>query len=173
MEISIVKNCVRRVQPISTSNVKVAHRVNANGKKTEIRIHDAIGLPGYTVCCDTGTVYGKTGRAIGCRRPDGRYSICAHVDGKQITMLRSRIVMEAMLGRKLEKGEEVDHKNNIVGDDRGCNLAVTDHKSNMNNSLTTALRRSKTKKYHSEWVEFTGETSTVRRKHGYKVETAK
>lgn len=173
MEISIVKNCVRRVQPISTSNVKIANRISANGKRTEIQIHDVIGFPGYTVCCETGTVYGKRGKAIGSRREDGRYSVHFNKDGKQIGMFRSRVVAEAMLGRKLKKGEEVDHKNNIVSDDRGCNLAVVDHKSNMNNPLTIALRKSKTKKYHSDRIEFTGETTTVSRKRNYKVETAK
>lgn len=171
MEISIVKNCVRRVQQVST-NVKVANRVNASGKKEQVEIYDSISVPGLTIHADSGTVYGRRGRAVGSRSSSGRYIICANVDGQKKTFFRSRLVAEAVLGRKLRSDEEVDHINNIVSDDRICNLQVVDHKSNMNNPLTKTLRKNKTLKFHSERIELIGEKSP-RIKRSYKVETAK
>lgn len=171
MEISIVKNCVRRVQTVST-NVKVANRVNASGKKEQVEIYDSISAPGFTVHADSGTVYGRRGRAVGSRMSNGRIQICTRIDGQRKTFLRARLVAEAVLGRKLRSDEEVDHINNIVSDDRICNLQVVDHKSNMNNPLTKALRDSKTRKFHSERIELIGEKSS-RTKRTYTVETAR
>ena len=171
MKISIVKNCVRRVQTVST-NVKVANRVNASGKKEQVEIYDSISVPGFTIHADSGTVYGRRGRAVGSRMSNGRIQIRAIVDGQPKNFLRARLVAEAVLGRKLTSDEEVDHINNIASDDRICNLQVVDHKSNMNNPLTKALRDSKTRKFHSERIELIGEKSP-RIKRSYKVETAK
>lgn len=171
MKISIVKNCVRRVQTVST-NVKVANRVNASGKKEQVEIYDSISMPGFTVHADSGTVYGRRGRAVGFRTPDGRFRVHTTIDGVHKSFLRARIVAEAVLGRKLTSDEEVDHINNIVSDDRICNLQVVDHRSNMNNPLTKALRDSKTRKFHSERIELIGEKSS-RPKRTYTVETAR
>lgn len=172
MEISIVKNCVRRVEN-STANVKVANRINANGKKERINIYDSISAPGLTIYAEGGNVFGKLGREIGTVSK-GRVCVSASVDGKIKRFYRSRLVMEAILGRKLRADEEVDHINNITTDDRIENLRIVDRKSNMNNPLTKALRKNKSPKRHSLRIELIGGAAAAARpERTYKIEKVK
>ena len=173
MEISIVKNCVRRVEN-TTTNVVVANRVTSSGKKESINLYPIPGHNGYHADIERGIVYGRSGHPIGSKNPSGRIQLCIYVDGKYKTFLRSRLVASAALGRELAKEEEVDHVNNIVTDDRISNLNVCDHKSNMNNGLTKTLQRNKPKRRNkTEKIELTGAVKTTAPKRTYKIEKAK
>jgi hypothetical protein len=159
MEISIVKNCVRRTESVS-SNVVVANRVMANGKTEHINLYPIPNHDGYFADVDRGIVYGRQGHPIGTKHVTGRIKVGFIVDGKTKNYLRSRIIMSAALGRELSKDEEVDHVNNIVTDDRVSNLSLCDHKSNMNNSLTRTLQNNRSRRRNtSEKIEFTGAVS--------------
>ena len=175
MKIGIVKNCVRKVVE-STTNVVVANRINASGKKERIDLRHCPGTDGYYSDVATGRVYGRQGHPIGHKRKDGRV-VCTVVtdDGKKKTMLRSRLVASAFLGRKLDKNEEVDHINNIVHDDRYSNLDVCDRKSNANNALTKALRKNiSCKRNTSETIHIIGGAAAAARpKRSYPIEKAK
>lgn len=174
MEISIVKNCVRRVENVTT-NVVVANRINATGKKETVNLRLCPGTNGYYSDIEKGIIYGRQGHPVGSKRNDGRIVVSVITDdGNKKLMLRSRLVASAALGRKLEKNEDVDHVNNIVHDDRVSNLNICDRKSNLNNALTTILRKNRTcKRNVSETIELTGEAVAARPKRTYKIEKAK
>lgn len=171
MEISIVKNCVRRTETVS-SNVVVANRVLSNGRSERISLRPIPGLDGYYADIDRGTVYGKRGNPVGCKNSSGRIQVCAHVDNKSVSKLRSRLIASAALGRELNNDEQVDHVNNIVSDDRISNLNVCDAKSNSNNPLTRTLMKNKSRKRNnSERIELIG--AVARTNRSYKVEKVK
>lgn len=50
------------------------------------------------------------------------------------TQMMHRVIMERVLGRPLEKGEEVDHINGDVHDNRRCNLRLTNSLGNNRNA---------------------------------------
>lgn len=160
MEISIVRNCVRRTQSVS-SNVVVANRVMSNGKKERVSLYPIPGHEGYFADINRGIVYGRRGNPIGCKSNTGRFIInFGKIDGKYVVKLRSRLIASAALGRELNSDEQVDHVNNIVTDDRISNLNICDAKSNANNSLTRTLMKNKTRRRNtSEKIEFTGAVS--------------
>ena len=159
MEISIVRNCVRRTQNVS-SNVVVANRVMSNGKKERVSLYPIPGYEGYFADINRGIVYGRRGNPIGCKAPNGRIQISFKIGDKFFTKFRSRLIASAALGRELNSDEQVDHVNNIVTDDRISNLNICDAKSNANNSLTRTLMKNKTRRRNtSEKIEFTGAVS--------------
>ena len=160
MEISIVRNCVRRTQNVS-SNVVVANRVMSNGKKERVSLHPIPGYEGYFADLNRGIVYGRRGNPVGSKANNGRIMInFGKIDGKSIFKLRSRVIASAALGRELNSDEQVDHVNNIVTDDRLSNLNICDAKSNANNPLTRTLMKNKTRRRNnSERIEFTGAVS--------------
>lgn len=159
MEISIVRNCVRRTQNVS-SNVVVANRVMSNGKKERVSLYPIPGYEGYFADINRGIVYGRRGNPVGCKASNGRIQISFKIGDKFFTKLRSRLIASAALGRELNSDEQVDHVNNIVTDDRISNLNICDAKSNANNSLTRTLMKNKTRRRNtSEKIEFTGAVS--------------
>lgn len=71
---------------------------------------------------------------------------CAHYSGDYVsavrgvkigsktkTIIMSRILMERKLGRRLEKGEEVDHSNRVTLNNRRENLRLATHEQNCHN----------------------------------------
>lgn len=159
MEISIVRNCVRRTQNVS-SNVVVANRVMSNGKKERVSLYPVPGFDGYFADINRGIVYGRRGNPIGSKAANGRVQVSFKIGDKFITKCRSRLIASAALGRELNSDEQVDHVNNIVTDDRISNLNICDAKSNANNSLTRTLMKNKTRRRNtSEKIEFTGAVS--------------
>lgn len=177
-KITIVKNCVRRTENTTTSNVKVANRVTSKGKTESIKLYPIPGYDGYYADIKRGIVYGRLGHPIGYNNTRGRIKIGINIDGKHKNLLRSRLIMSAALGRELVSGEEVDHVNNITTDDRISNLNLCDHKSNMNNSLTRTLQSNKVRRRNkSEKIVLTGTetvvTAAAAPKRTYKIEKAK
>lgn len=171
MEIVFVKNCVRRVENVS-SNVVVANRIMSNGKQTQVNLRPVPGFEGYYADIERGIVYGRRGNPVGCKNPNGRIQLTINVNNKIVTKLRSRLIASAALGRELNSDEQVDHVNNIVTDDRISNLNVCDAKSNANNSLTRTLMKNKVRRRNtSEQIVLTGAVSRSQRT--YRVEKAK
>lgn len=169
MEISIVKNCVRRTQNVS-SNVVVANRVMSNGRQERIELRSIPGHNKYYADIDRGIVYGHFGTPVGSKRRDGRMIVfCGKNNGKAVYKLRSRLIASAALGRELNSDEQVDHVNNIITDDRISNLNVCDAKSNANNPLTRTLMKNKTRRRNtSERIEVTGAVSHPHRTYNVK-----
>jgi hypothetical protein len=56
-----------------------------------------------------------------------------YINKKQYQIYMHRVILERILGRKLEKGEQVDHINCDGLDNRRLNLRLATHKDNIHN----------------------------------------
>ena len=60
-----------------------------------------------------------------------------NIKRKQKKILIHKLIMEKILGRKLEPEEQIDHINADIFDNRECNLRMCDHSQNQANRKTT------------------------------------
>lgn len=80
-----------------------------------------------------GVLFRKSGKFAGWKRKDGYFELSiGSKTTKLITSLRHRVIWEMHHG-EIPKGFEVDHENQIKGDDRIENLRLVTHGDNMKN----------------------------------------
>ncbi len=77
---------------------------------------------------------GRSWHAVPGHRSVGNYTFYAarRRGSRRITM--HRVILERIIGRRLQEGEECDHIDGNGLNNRRCNLRVVDHRRNIRNS---------------------------------------
>ncbi len=81
-----------------------------------------------------GDLAGRSWHAVPGHRSVGNYTFYAarRRGSRRITM--HRVILERIIGRRLQEGEECDHIDGNGLNNRRCNLRVVDHRRNIRNN---------------------------------------
>lgn len=119
---------------------------------TKEKLIPMYGHKGYYVT-ESGKIIGKQRTQLVGSNVNGYQYVTIRVDGKTKRYPAHRLILQSFLGRPLNKGYEVHHRNGHKNDNRLCNLAEVTHKENMNDFDTKQRLTAPRKRYSFKYEE--------------------